>query len=435
MNAPARELIASINGTEVGRLRDQANLWSFEYGPEWIASREAFDLAPGLPRQQVSIVDGASDRPVQWFFDNLLPEEQAREVFAREAKLESSDAFGLLAYYGRESAGAITLLSPGEAPSDAGEYRALTNEALHERISKLPKQSLAADAPKRMSNAGAQHKLAVCIRGGELFEPSGNIPSTHLLKPDHLDTDSWPSSVANEYFVMRLAARLGLDVPPVQLRYVPDPVYIIERFDREVAGAGTRRLHIIDACQALGLDRMFKYRQATVENLIRCVELCENRARSRQSILEWVLFNVLTGNADAHLKNLSFRVSPGGIELAPFYDLVSTESYRAAYGNNPRWPDRDLSMQIGEAKTFAAVSREHFAAFADQLGVNPRAASRLLDQFSEAIGAAADDLVREFEALDILQPAVRAGQLRVLNNIRHIVIREMVERLSSPPHR
>jgi serine/threonine-protein kinase HipA len=78
--------------------------------------------------------------------------------------------------------------------------------------------------------------------------------------------------------------------------------------------------------------------------------------------------NVLTGNADAHLKNLSFRISSNGIELAPFYDLVSTESYRADASNIPRWPNRDLSMQIGEAKTFAEVSREHFQTFATSWG-------------------------------------------------------------------
>jgi serine/threonine-protein kinase HipA len=435
MNAPLRELIASINAVEVGRLRDRANIWSFEYSPGWSAARDAYDLSPSLPRRAGTIVDGASERPVQWFFDNLLPEEQAREVFAKEAKLAANDAFGLLAYYGKESAGAITLLAAGEAATTRSGYRALTNKALHERIAKLPRQSLAADAPKRMSNAGAQHKLAICVRDGQLFEPLGSTPSTHLLKPDHVDAESWPSSVANEYFVMSLAARLGLAVPPVQLRYVPDPVYIIERFDRQMRGEHAERLHIIDACQALGLDRTFKYQQATAESLIRCIDLCANRARARQSLLEWVLFNTLTGNGDAHLKNLSFRVHPDGLELAPFYDLVSTESYRAGPDNQPRWPKCNLSIQIGGARTFGSVSREHFNAFADQLGVNARAALRLLEQLTTTITAAADALIEEFQAFKVPRPAVRAAQLRVLRTIRHVVIRDMVERLNAPAAR
>ena len=39
-----------------------------------------------------------------------------------------------------------------------------------------------------MSLAGAQHKLPVCLRDGELFEPIGRQSSTHILKPDsHVD--------------------------------------------------------------------------------------------------------------------------------------------------------------------------------------------------------------------------------------------------------
>jgi serine/threonine-protein kinase HipA len=174
-----------------------------------------------------------------------------------------------------------------------------------------------------------------------------------------------------------------------------------------------------------------------VENLGRCIDLCENRARSRQNILTWVLFNLLTGNADAHLKNLSFRMNPGGIELAPFYDLVSTESYSAEHGSNPRWPDRALSMEIGEAKTFAAVTRKDFFAFADRLGVNPCAATRLIDQYIATIGQAADELIREFETINVPSKVVRAGQLRVLRSIRFTIIRDMLERLGptvSPPN-
>src|SRR5688572_121712 len=132
MSMPSRELVASINGAVVGSLRDEADIWSFEYDAGWIASSEAFDLSPAIPRSQRKIVDGASTRPVQWFFDNLLPEEQAREVLAREANLDSADAFGLLQYYGKESAGAITLLRPGEQSTEEG-YRPLGDEELHER--------------------------------------------------------------------------------------------------------------------------------------------------------------------------------------------------------------------------------------------------------------------------------------------------------------
>lgn len=231
----ARQLVALINAAPVGVLRDENNIWSFEYAPDWIASAQSFDLSPHLPRAAGKILDGASKRPVQWSFDNLLPEEKTREILAREAHIESSDAFGLLAYYGKESAGALTLQTQ-TAPDTQTGYVPLSDEELHDRISRLPTQSLSVGAPKHMSNAGGQHKLAVCVRDGQLFHPVGNTPSTWLLKPDHEDKENWPGSVANEYFTMRLAARLGLDVPRVAIRFVPDPVYLIERFDRISVG-------------------------------------------------------------------------------------------------------------------------------------------------------------------------------------------------------
>jgi serine/threonine-protein kinase HipA len=432
LSARARELVASINGRAVGVLRERANLWSFEYELDWIDADNGYDLAPSLPRKLRSVHDGATERPVQWFFDNLLPEEQARDALSREAKIESADSFGLLSYYGRESAGAITLMPPGEGQPKP-DYLPLSDAELHKRIRNRAKQPLAASAPKKMSNAGAQDKLAVVVRDGKLFHPVGSAPSTHLLKPDLIDRENWPNTVANEYFVMRLAAELGVSVPRVDIRFVPDPIYLIERFDRTTTEQGVQRLHIVDACQLLGVDRTFKYQNADVQTLTTCLSLCNNPAQSRQQILAWTLFNLLVGNADAHLKNISFHVGPHGITIAPFYDLVSTESYRAGAESDPRWPNRELTMRIGDVGTFAAVDRNAFEQFAGALGVTRRAADRLMSDFAERIEIAASALYKEFEQLTI-PDEMRAGQLMTLRTIRKIIIQEMAAkfRLGKP---
>ena len=76
-----------------------------------------------------------------------------------------------------------------------------------------------------MSSAGAQHKLLVVFRDDLLYEPVGDEPSTHLLKPNHVDAD-FPASVINEYLMMRLADALKLVVPPVWRRYTPEPRFL-----------------------------------------------------------------------------------------------------------------------------------------------------------------------------------------------------------------
>lgn len=65
---------------------------------------------------------------------------------------------------------------------------------------------------------------------------------------------------------MRLAAELGVPVPGVDLLRLPEPLYVIERFDRQAAkkdggdaGASVQRLHRIDLCQALGVSPSKKY--------------------------------------------------------------------------------------------------------------------------------------------------------------------------------
>ncbi len=67
-----RSLRASINQTEVGTLQEVGGLWSFQYAGAWLDNPQSFALSPHLPLAAKSLLDGASQRPVQWYFDNLL---------------------------------------------------------------------------------------------------------------------------------------------------------------------------------------------------------------------------------------------------------------------------------------------------------------------------------------------------------------------------
>jgi serine/threonine-protein kinase HipA len=440
-----RELAVSINEEQVGYLRESENLWHFEYAAEWARAAEGFDLAPALPRSQLLHSDGATLRPVQWYFDNLLPEESLRVILAKEARIPADDAFGLLAYFGAESAGSLVLREPGKpAPVERGTKPLLLVE-LSRRIANLPKASLSQGAPKKMSLAGAQHKLPVVFDHGQLFEPLPATPSTHILKPNHVLADHYPSSVMNEYFIMRLAKEVGLDVPEVHRMYVPQPVYIVERFDR-IRGASlddVQRLHVIDTCQLLNKSPAFKYTGANLDTLVRAAELCRERALARQYLYRWLVFNVLVGNSDNHLKNISFRVDASGIHLAPAYDLLSTAVYetRAMANENSTWPETSMTIPLGEATTFANVTRAHAIGAGRALGLAEATAARLLADLARAVPRAAERLIAEIQAglneavsgsPDVDAAKAHAeGEMRMLRAIHKLVLSEMSRRLLS----
>ena len=77
-----KSLCAWINQTPVGTLQEAQGIWRFEYTSAWRQAAHSFALSPHLPLQAPLLQDGASQRPVQWYFDNLLPEEQQRVLLA-----------------------------------------------------------------------------------------------------------------------------------------------------------------------------------------------------------------------------------------------------------------------------------------------------------------------------------------------------------------
>lgn len=282
--------------------------------------------------------------PVRAFCDGLLPEGEVREQLAGRLGLSSSNTFGLLEAFGRDCAGALSLVPEAQALSGAAPSSVewLDEAELAARVEALPRFPLA-DSPEadiRISLAGAQNKMAVVLGpDGRLGLPRGLTPSTHILKPAPRAMRSgydrrlaFPDLVANEAFCMHLAGASGLSVAQFVVRPVGgDPALLVTRYDREVGPAGVRRLHQEDLCQALGLPPGQKYKAEGGPSLLSVVELVRRHsvtvAEDLGKLLDLVAFNHLIGNADAHGKNFSFLYAPEGIRLAPAYDVLSTAVY------------------------------------------------------------------------------------------------------------
>lgn len=344
-----------------GALRSPED-WAFTYHAAYARS-EAPALSVTMPVREVPWA-GAVAR--NWFC-NLLPEGAVRQAIVQRLRIPHDDDFSLLAAIGGECAGAVSLRVPG-ASAEAGDEGETDLEAvLFLQGDEGGEGSWAlAGTPMRLSLAGAQDKLAVVAEeDGRLRLPYRGEPSTHILKPDSRRFRGLRDA---EALGLALARDLGLDAASSRLvEVLGRPALLIERYDRVHAPDGTlQRLHQEDFCQALGYPDGLKYEAGGGPGLAACSALVRRLAlgpAAVQGLLDWVVFNALIGNADAHAKNLSLLCDRDGHRwLAPLYDLVPTVYLPESL------VDRTPAMRIGDAARIDRVSADDWAAFATGAG-------------------------------------------------------------------
>jgi serine/threonine-protein kinase HipA len=376
-------------------------------GDSTLDDPNAYPLSPALPLKPPG--QAYDSRSIKRFIEHLLPEGHALDVAVASNGLARSNVFGLIRALGAETAGVLRFGDPENGIAAAGHaMREIPREELNARIADREVPFTVWDGKVRMSVAGVQDKLLVYLaapleQGGRLFLVEGpHLASTHILKPD-LGQAKLPHLAVNEHFCMTLARRIGLPVADVQLLRTPRPVLVVRRFDRLVQlqddTVRVDRLHIVDACQACDLPVAFKYERnlgqgpevgniregMSFERLFGLGELTANKARAKLAMLRWSLFQFLIGNSDAHGKNFSFFVRPGGyLEPTPWYDLVSV----AQYGHF----DTDMAMAFGDAFTLDEVTPFALADFAERCGIDRKLMRREAQRLASAANTAAVEL-------------------------------------------
>jgi len=359
-------LLVRIAEDVVGRLwLDAKKRFCFQYDKEWL-ELSRIPLSLSLPLRAASYADDESHP----FFANLLPEEKIRAVIARNLGVSLNNDYGLLERIGGDCAGAVSLYpESGEQKREPGTYRRLSLDELNTIISELPQRPLlAGEKGIRLSLAGAQKKLPIFYDEQHFHLGYGAAPSNYIIKPAIENLDG---TVENEAFCMALAHSVGLDVPRSFIhQHGATRLFIVKRFDRVIAGDGTRRLHQEDFCQALHIPPEYKYESEGGPSLAACFNLVRNASiRSGKdvlSLLNWVIFNYLIGNSDAHGKNISLLLLSEGPMLAPFYDLLSTRIY-SHFGLA-----EGLAMKIGGESDPNAIRKKHWEQFAGEVGIKPR---------------------------------------------------------------
>ena len=401
----------------IGELsQGEATPLQFRYDPSWLSSVGAFPISLSLPLDgRFAVATGHR------FFANLLPEGDVRQRIGEALGISQGNDFELLKAIGGDCAGALTItvsraLGPVQSPA---RYEPVTEEQLARWSIGKPDafSAVSGQCEVRLSLAGAQDKLPVHVEGDRIQIPVADSPSTHLLKfasPYHSHLPE------NETFVSLLAGAVGLPVVDISLRRtVRARVAVITRYDRSVQGGYLRRLHQEDFCQALGISPANKYEKEGGPSLKQCAELIRRHTSfpllELQKLLQWTLFNLVVGNADAHGKNLSLLYGEDGPpSLAPFYDLVCTRNYPKI--------SRHLAMSIGGVSNPDQVGKRQLQALAADLQMRPnaviRAATSLVEQLPEAIAETTQSFADRF------------GDSPVIRRLP-IIIRKQIRRLSS----
>jgi serine/threonine-protein kinase HipA len=226
--------------------------------------------------------------------------------------------------------------------------------------------------------------------GGFLI-PTGNSPSTHILKPPHVE---FPTLVHDEAVCMRAAAVIGLSTAETKLAAVGDSLcLLIERYDREKVNDHYVRIHQEDLCQALGLSPVEKD-DVTLAGIGQLLDEKLPRAAAlsiKKSLLDAHAFNAAIGANDAHGKNFSLILNGNSVHLAPLYDVISVLRVQRdlAVVNSP--------VAIGGETLFRNLTREHWLAAARELGINPDEALARVEHINSTAENAVLEAARQIE--------------------------------------
>jgi len=389
-----------LNREQLGfiTLQPAEDRYDLEYDSSWLEG-PGFAVSPHLKPGE------CRSEAVKNFLANLLPEGRWLEELSIDNQVSRNNIFGLVAILGAETAGALTFQYEGQAPRTT-EFRPVSRDELTERIAQRQQVSIARwDGKPRLSVAGVQEKLPILLtRDGSMGFGEGELASTHILKfgkrPDmHM--------VINELLCMDLARSVKLPVANVALERFGEPVLAVERFDRGWDGNVVARKHLIDGCQMLNLPPTYKYERpygksgeaarirtgASLPQLFDACDLCRIPAAARRDLLNWVLFQLLIGNSDAHAKNISWFVGKGGLDIAPFYDLLCIDIYGDEY-------DRDLAMAIGDEFVLEEILPYQLAEMCDACKLPQRQVANALRTLCTNTLKSTGQLIRREELAD-----------------------------------
>jgi len=303
----------------VAKRRGQSSV--FEYDSDWLKLEAAFAIDPeNLPLQAGPIYTSSEKSALPGALRDTAPDRWGQLLIKRALRKAGeertlSEIDYLLAITDLTRIGALRYRRQDEEnfDHDVGHYRvpplfrlpALINAADAVQTNTETSDDLRLLLNEGSPLGGARPKSAVVDQDGSL----------RIAKFPKLDDDR--SIPHGEVLAMTLACKAGLNVPEVRLQDVAGrPVALIKRFDRE----GNQRIPFLSAMSLLGLNDGDEATYTDIAEIIR--KYSSAPTEDLHELWRRMIFNVMIGNLDDHLRNHGFLYDRNGQwRLSPVYDL------------------------------------------------------------------------------------------------------------------
>ena len=354
----------TLQGQDVqaGTIFAQNNRITFRYTPEFLASDNAYDLTPALPR--------VSDAP--FFFEGLgpfsdsAPDRWGRKLLNRALKRKRvSEIEYLLGVDDATRQGALRYYIDGTPQASGNDIPKLTD---------LPKLLDTADA------VGEDREVAdidLC----RLYRATGSLggarPKACIYDKDMLWLAKFPKPSGDEWVIigweavtLQLADMAGIRVPNHHTISITDSqdrhrsVLLTSRFDRQPSKEGPSFMTRIPYYSAMtALDA----HDGEGGDWLDLAEFARSMGCDLHELWRRAMFGAAIGNCDDHLRNHGFIRKDSTWELSPAFDLnpepydenLSDEHQLTLFGDGQVTPEllmRKDALALFDIPTSAAIS-------------------------------------------------------------------------------
>lgn len=299
---------------QVGTLFFNRNTFTFSYAPEWVA--HGFPISPLMSLEEGTFYS----QGLHPIFSDVAPDRWGRKLIEKKflkqgRKGQVLDQHFLLELSDKLRMGALRFSVNG-GKTFVGEDIDIPPVSSLPKFIHLTDAMINGDAEdyseliSNVSLGGARAKIMV-------KDDDGTFKLAKLPQPnDTNDVEGW------EFVLIQIAKQAGIEVPVANLHGDRKRhALLLKRFDRD----GEQRIHYMSAMTLLGRHDGATEDASYVDLADAISSYCDESGLHQ--LYRRMVFNLMCGNVDDHLRNHGFLLVDGVWKLAPAFDVTPCGSY------------------------------------------------------------------------------------------------------------